>query len=90
MRFSESEYRNQKEMMKKVRTFAEQQNNFFNETGEYPPEAITFEMLGHSVLYPFADETQRFDFSDEEAFEYYGTANMDYFIREVLKRINEE
>lgn len=78
-------YLNNKDIMKKVRKFAERQTEEFYSTGLHPENTVAFDFNGISIINPFWDETGRKEFADEEAYKYYGKENMNFFIKKVLE-----
>lgn len=71
------------EEITKAKEIAE--NNFY-ESSEIGDEGmISFEFNGINVINPWVSECGCFDFTDEEAIEYYGLENVLNFIINILK-----
>lgn len=86
MTFIISKWKNNNHFVACAKKYAKKQSDYFNENGENMEEEISFDCLGQNIINPFYDTTMRFELTTEEAYNYYGIANMDYFVEETYKK----
>ena len=71
-------------LIEEVRKFAEKQ------LSEDNYEGVFFDYEGQSIVNPWVESTARIEMTTEEAFKFYGTDNMMFFIEEAVKVLHPE